>query len=224
VLLIYIGAVVVAFLLQCLFLKFAPHHSRIHLPLFVLLAPVVGLALSRIGEWKARAVIVILIVASLPWLFMNRSRPFLFEVLRGQGAPGSAPLLRTDFTNIFNTDRTSQTFRNRPELKEPYVGAASLVVSRQCASIGLIVGFDHWEYPLWTALGAAPGSAYRLEHVGVDNVSAKKADSSFTPCAVIYYADPADPQYKEALDEWTIGGKRYTKEWSSEPIHVYMER
>lgn len=223
VLLTYIGAVVVAFLLLCLFLRWAPHHSRIHLPLFVLLAPVVGLALSRIREWKARAVIVVLIVASLPWVFMNRSRPFLFEVLRGQGAPGTAPLLRTDFTNIFNTDRTSQTFRNRPDLKEPYVGAASFIASRPCARIGLIIGFDHWEYPLWTALGAAPGSAHRLEHMGVDNVSAKKADASFTPCALIYYADPADPQYKEALSEWTLGGKRFTKEWSSEPIHVYME-
>jgi 4-amino-4-deoxy-L-arabinose transferase-like glycosyltransferase len=216
VLITYVSSIVIAFLLLCLFLRWAPHHSRIHLPLFILFAPFIGLVLTRVGEYKARAFVVILILASLPWVFLNRSRPFLFEVLRGQGT-----LFKSDFTNVFNTDRTSQIFRNRPELRESYVGATSFVVSRQCSNIGLSIGFDDWEYPLWTSLGAVPGSGYRLEHVGVDNASAVQADRSFTPCAVIYVQNPSGPETPPP--EWIIGNTRYAKGWSADPVHVYVE-
>ncbi len=216
VLLTYTGSLVVAFLLTCLFLQWQPFLSRLQLPLFVLFAPVIGLVLSRLGDWKARTFLVVLILASLPWVFLNRSRPLLFEVLRGQGT-----LFRSDFTNVFNTDRLTQTFRNRPELKEPYRGAASFVESRQCSNVGLSMGFDDWEYPFWTLLRAGPGSGYRLEHVGIDNASAKKSDAAFKPCALIYVQKPFGPP--EPPTEWLIGEKPYARQWSSDRVHVYVE-
>ena len=113
--LVYMLALVVAFLLLCMLLRWGPYHSRLQLSLFVLFAPFMGLVLTQISAMRARIVVTTLLLASLPWIFLNRSRPIVFEVLRGQST-----LLKTDYTNIFNTDRFTQTFRNRPELKNDY--------------------------------------------------------------------------------------------------------
>ena len=156
----YVVALISAFVLFCVLLRWAPHHSRIQLSMFVLSSPLAGLVLSRMSRFKAHAIISILIVGSLPWVFLNRNRPLLFEVLRVKGF-----VLKSDFTNIFNTDRTTQMFRNRPELKDAYVGAASLLAARNCDRIGLSIGSDDWEYPLWKLLHIGSGSSYRVEHV-----------------------------------------------------------
>ena len=213
---VYMAALVMAFLLLCLLLRWAPHHSRIQLSLFVLFAPFIGLVLTQVAVFRARLVVVTLILAALPWVFLNRSRPLLFEVLRGQST-----LLRTDYTNIFNTDRITQMFRNRPELKNDYVGAAQFLKAQGCFDIGLSMDHDDWEYPLWVLLDAGlPGSRYRLEHVGVRNASRKKLDPSFQPCAVVAIGNPSKPRREEA--EFTGSGARYTKQWSSGGVHVYV--
>jgi hypothetical protein len=116
----YVGALAVAFLLFCIVLRWGPHNSRGQLPLFILFSPFIGLALRQIGNFKAGMIVVLLLLSSLPWVLFNRSRPVVFEVLRGQ-----TTFLTTDYTNIFNTDRISQTFRHRPDWKDAYMGAAS---------------------------------------------------------------------------------------------------
>ncbi len=211
----YVVALISAFVLFCVLLRWAPHHSRIQLSMFVLSSPLAGLVLSRMSRFKAHAIISILIVGSLPWVFLNRNRPLLFEVLRVKGF-----VLKSDFTNIFNTDRTTQMFRNRPELKDAYVGAASLLAARNCDRIGLSIGSDDWEYPLWKLLHIGSGSSYRVEHVDLKNVSRKKEDLSFVPCAVVYMENPAGP--KEVPNQWVTHGMRYEKQWSMAPIHVYV--
>ena len=111
-------------------------------------------------------------------------------------------------------------FRNRPELKDAYVGAASLLAARNCDRIGLSIGSDDWEYPLWKLLHIGSGSSYRVEHVDLKNVSRKKEDLSFVPCAVVYMENPAGP--KEVPNQWVTRGMRYEKQWSMAPIHVYV--
>jgi hypothetical protein len=212
----YMAAVVMAFLLLCLLLRWAPHHSRIQLSLFVLFAPFIGLVLTQIAVVRARLVVVILILAALPWVFLNRSRPLLFEVLRGQST-----LFTTDYTNIFSTDRVTQMFRNRPELRNDYVGAAKFLKAQGCFDIGLSMDHDDWEYPLWVLLEAGlPGSRYRLEHIGVRNASRKKLDPSFQPCAVVAIGNPSDLRQEEA--EFKASRGRYIKQWSSGGVHVYV--
>ena len=64
------------------------------------------------------------------------------------------------------------------------------------------------------------GSSYRVEHVDLKNVSRKKEDLSFVPCAVVYMENPAGP--KEVPNQWVTHGMRYEKQWSMAPIHVYV--
>ena len=52
------------------------------------------------------------------------------------------------------------------------------------------------------------------------NVSRKKEDLSFVPCAVVYMENPAGP--KEVPNQWVTHGMRYEKQWSMAPIHVYV--
>jgi hypothetical protein len=213
---VYMVALVVAFLLLCLLLRWAPHHSRIQLSLFVLFAPFIGLVLTHMAAIRARFIVSVLILSALPWVFLNRSRPLVFEVLRDQST-----LLKTDYTNVFNMDRVTQMFRNRPELKVDYTGAAKFLEAQRCLDIGLSMDHDDWEYPLWVSLGAGlPGSRYRLEHVGVTNASRQKMDPSFQPCAVVVIARPGDPPPKQT--EFPAAGARYMKEWSSGGVHVYV--
>jgi 4-amino-4-deoxy-L-arabinose transferase-like glycosyltransferase len=210
----YMLALVAAFLLLCILLRWAPHHSRIHLSLFVLFSPFVALVLSDIRAVRARVVVVILLLGALPWVLFNRSRPIVFEVLR------AGPMaVKTDYRNIFNTDRVTRMFKNRPELQDAFAGAASDVKARGCFDVGISMYNDEWEYPLWVLLDAhAPGSRYRIEHVQVKNVSARKADPSFRPCAVVSMEDPL----LAPAPDLNLAGARYVREWSSGGIHVYV--
>jgi len=157
-----------SFLLFCLVLRWQPFHSRLHLPLFVLFAPVVGIAFSRIGGAKtAYPLAIVLILGALPWVFMNHSRPLI-------GAE-----------NILNTSRIEQYFASRQNLMSTYIEATNFVTQRNCSDIGLAMGNDHWEYPFWVLLQKEDNERLRIEHVEVQNVSERIPIHNFTPCVII---------------------------------------
>jgi len=47
--------------------------------------------------------------------------------------------------------------------------------------IGLIMGEDSWEYPLWVFLKEAGVEGFRIEHINVMNVSGSTRDEDFQP-------------------------------------------
>lgn len=59
------------------------------------------------------------------------------------------------------------------------------------------------------------GQPYRLEHVGVDNVSANIPVEDFEPCAVIATAPNGD--------HFNLDGAVYDLTWSMEPVYVYTK-
>ncbi len=209
----YIIACAAAFLLFCAVLKWQPWHSRLHLPLFVLSSAFIATVLDVPERRKLATVLAaILLVAAQPWVLYNYSRPVIplaFEVGGIRTLGGS---------NVFS-DRYDQYFSNRPELKDPYVGATDLVTSRNCSEVGLQLQLNDWEYPFWTLLQRDQRTVRRVEHVNVDNISAEAAaaDDPFVPCAIIaVYSDGA---MEQAL---TIGSQVYALEWSSDPVGVYF--
>lgn len=73
---LYALAVIGAFLLFCFLLRWSPWHSRLHLCLFVLSAPLVAAAFRRTTLAIVLDVLAgVLIVSSMLWVFGNRARP-----------------------------------------------------------------------------------------------------------------------------------------------------
>jgi hypothetical protein len=167
----YTACLVTAFLLFCWALKWQPNHSRVHLSLFVLWSPIIALALSRIQKVRvAQTIVLALVVASLPWVFLNIYRPLIGE--------------RT----ILNSDRDALYFIHRPTLGDAFNGAVGFLTKLHCSQIGLVLGYDDWEYPFGVFMQRVDANV-RIQHVSVKNESAILASrepfSSFTPCAII---------------------------------------
>jgi hypothetical protein len=174
----YLTAVSAGFLLLCLFIKWNPWNSRYHLAIFILYSPLIGIVLSRITNQKiANAIIVLVLLLSLPWILGNQSRPLIGT------------------KSIFNSSRLDQYFVNLPSIKRSYCKAASFVNSKQCRDVGLNLRPDHWnsqleldvntwEYPFWVLLRDA-WPIPRIEHVDVKNRSGRLSDGKFKPCVLL---------------------------------------
>jgi 4-amino-4-deoxy-L-arabinose transferase-like glycosyltransferase len=74
----YWAATISGFLLFCLFLKWQPWHSRLHLPLFILWSPLIGAVVSEYVLKKSQfivfAVMTGLLMASAPWVVFNEAK------------------------------------------------------------------------------------------------------------------------------------------------------
>jgi len=194
--------VATAFLLFCIIFVWQPWHSRLHLPLFVLWAPFVGIVLSRIPKHIiANAIVLFTILASFPYVLCNKSRPVILK------------------KNIFNTSRIDQYFINWPDFEGPYTGAVDFVNSKGCSEVGLISGWDDWEYPFWALFQQAGKRGARIEHIDVNNPSSVKSEintfKQFDPCAIIVVG----PLRGEEID---YHGNVYSKDWEEKPISVYV--
>jgi hypothetical protein len=174
------------------------------LALFVLWAPVLGVLMATLPYPRIAALLAgVLLIASLPWLLNNWSRPLI----------GAHSIL-------FDT-RANQYFRNNPSLQTPYSEAAAVVRAQPCVDIGLIMGTNEWEYPLWVLLDNLDASHYRLQAINVTNnasgsLSSLPPFSTFQPCEVIViHASRPDTQFTDS---------RFDQLWTSATLSVYLKR
>lgn len=159
-------------ILFCLIAKWQPWNSRLHLPIFAFFVPICAIALGNL-RWRSiqDAIVVMLLVASSPWVFYNKTRPLIGK------------------RNVFAVSRVEQYFVNRLVLKDPFVKAARGVRSRDCRNIGVSLRENDWEYPIWVLIKPVGTEAVRVEHVDVLNQSMPKSTIApfvaFRPCAII---------------------------------------
>ncbi len=170
-LLAYGAATVAAALLFALMLRWQPWNSRLQLPLFVLGAPFVAVALGKLPRGWPPALGVILVVTAIPWVLWSNSRPLVGE------------------HSVLFVSRATQYFRNSPTLEEGYVGAARTIAETGCGNVGLLADWNDWEYPLWVVLREQGATGVRIEHVQVDNVSGALPRAPFEPCAIVALPD-----------------------------------
>lgn len=165
--LLYAGMLVAGFLLFCLVLKWQPWHSRLHLPLFVLWAPAVSIALSQgWSRWGGYGAAAVLLVTALVLIGYNETRPLY--------GPRS----------IFATERADQYFATRP-FGADYRAAIGYLNAQTHGNIGLVLGANGWEYPFWALLAGEAGHGPRLEHVLVGNDSGRLAKQGQRPTAIV---------------------------------------
>jgi hypothetical protein len=198
---IYAFSIIFAFILFCAYLRWQPWNSRLQLPLFVLFAPFISLSISRIQNRGISNIIILLIIlAALPWVFYNQSRPILGR------------------NSILATSRIEQYFRNNSSLYAPYLGATQYLSDIHCSEIGIITGQDDWEYPLWVLLRNDMGEKIHIESVNVTNISQREQDKNYQElkkmCAIIVLnTKPPHTIF--------IGNINYEQTWSENNVYLY---
>lgn len=199
----YLIALLAAAVLFTWLLKWQPSGSRLHLPGFVLWAPLVSVGLSELSRRKAvvlLAVSLFLTATATPYIFRNSLR----KLYSGKKS------------TVFNTPRIQQYFANDRDFYLPYQAAVDHITAAGCADIGLAIGSNGWESPFWVMLREKYGTSFRLEHVG-GSVSdrAEYPLGRFSPCAVIAL---------ERSDEFLNLGETglLNKSWESAPVSVYQ--
>ena len=201
----YLTTIFCSFLLFCLLVKWQMWHSRLHLPVFVLISPFIGIVFSKNSHKNiANVIMIILIQTSLVYVLLNDFRPLLGE------------------QNIFNTNRIEQYLRPVRTEKDNYINAAKFVAKTECKNIGL--SLSTMEYPWWILLNKSNQLA-RIEHINVKNISSVKDRfypyKNFISCAIISVDSPQS-------EEIYTAGNIYMRGWDSggsgQKIQVFVRR
>lgn len=175
--LILLGCVALGALVFSAYLKWQPWHSRLHLPLFVISAGAVAVALERsMSEGRLKLVGWFLIAFAMFPVFRN----------------GFAPIVSRH--PIFLTPYESRMFLGGVGA-EALPKAADLIASSGCARIGLVWQRSVPEYPVWNLLQSRSDEV-EIRHVLVSNGTERMAsvrDRSFRPCALLSVKPESGP-------------------------------
>ncbi len=175
----YLLALVGAFMLFSLYLRWQAGDNRLLVGLFVLAAPLAGVALEALaqrlrplGRYPSAThmslLLAPLLISAAPRLLFAQSRPLL--------GPGS----------VLTTPRVDQYFAAFSPAERSYVDGVGIIKASGCHAIGFLVsgpqdragyptGAPAWEYQLWPLLGEPGGGSYRIEDVLVTNQTARLA-------------------------------------------------
>jgi hypothetical protein len=154
-------------------ISFDVYGARHQVPFFAAWAPVAGLAASLIGERRfAPLAAAGLLVLTLPWLLLNRSRPLI----------GMYP--RTMTASILQVGPADIMFANWPALRGPYDAVAQGIRTSGCRSVGLRIDSHDPEYFIWWLL-EAPQSGIRIQTIYTFPRLERYIDPSFRPCAIV---------------------------------------
>lgn len=195
----YFVALLSGFILFNIYMKWAPWHSRYHLPLFVLFAPITAVIISSTAPRKIiTALSIFFILAAMPWVWGNKTRAFFKK------------------KNVFNHPRLEQYFYNKPGLSFSFQKAVAEAAAIGCTEIGFITSPDGWEYPYWPILKSTFPS-FRLEHVAVTNASKDMPYplGPFSPCVIF--------EHRGDISKLTLNGKTYVRVREFAYANVFLE-
>jgi hypothetical protein len=133
----YAVACLAAFVLFASYLRWQPWINRLDMPLMLLWTPLIGVALATWHRFLVLPAALVFVWLTPDFLLHNETRP-----LNGPNSVLSLP----DENVLFAT---------RYIVRAPYDAAAVATLQHHARTVGLIVGGDDWEYPLWRLTGGA---------------------------------------------------------------------
>ena len=180
---LYASALLAAFLLFCLYLKWQPFLARLELPLFVLGAPLAAFLVEKL-RYPAAALVLALFLA-------NNARPALFQ-------NWTRPL--KDPHSLWATARDDDYFRDMGQWnnRASYLESVDRTARSGCTEIGLDISENQLEYP-FQALLRERNPRVRFVHTGVVNASARYAAANAPPPCAVLCPDCIANQRKIAL-------------------------
>ena len=155
---LYVLVILSQIILFSFFLKWQPWHTRLHTPVFILSIPLICIAASNFNTFQKgiQKLIPVLMIAAIFLVVFNYSRPYI----------------SSSFTSdISITDaRQKKYFANRLDVYSEYSTVIQKINNSKNQNIGLVLGGDDWEYPLFS-------SSYQKNlnpiHIKVPNMSKK---------------------------------------------------
>lgn len=187
---------VTGFILFSWLIKWQPWHSRLHLPLFVLAIPLVGVVFAKYQKpWIWYLAVAVLTFTSLQYIFQNPTRPLLGK------------------NSILTTDRLHQYFSVMPDYFKSYQSLAQSINKLECNDIGLMMDINDWEYPLWI-LTRASGRDIHFEHILVDNPS-RVLETESAPCAIVV----TYPSREQAI---IYRNEKFVKFWEVNQLSLFV--
>jgi hypothetical protein len=172
--------------LLCLSVAWMPWNQRLHLPALILLMVPTAAACSTIPR-LGRAIGAVVLMASLPYLFLNYSRP-LVDLARVSPEPAWRRIWTGGETgnlrSILTTPRWDDFFRNAPGYRKT-VEDSLATIAAECpdgAVVGLRLGGNFPEYLLWAGARNL-GRDFRFRHLGAHSESGDA-------CVVLELAGP----------------------------------
>jgi hypothetical protein len=174
----YLAACLLSWTAFNLLLKWQQYHSRFHLGMFVIFAPLAGYVLERIKtRWLVSGIMGGLFLSAWVFVFLNVSKQICstMSVFRLENRPG---------LYFIRGGSPQATF-------EEYQVIAYSIKKMGLKNIGLITKNDEPEYLLWVALNPTADRSMRIESVLVSNASAdlNYPLGDFIPDAIISIND-----------------------------------
>jgi hypothetical protein len=163
----YAGSICASFLLFVALLKYQDWNSRFHLAYLVLFAPFVALVLLDMApRWSHLLIAVGVYAYALVCLRVSEARPIFYS-------------------RFVSLPRESQYLDiHGSRWNAPLQCIADEIMAADCRTVGLKLGFDAFEYPIWMMLRNR-GFAGRIDHYYVEHVSARLRPQAPPPCAII---------------------------------------
>ncbi len=155
---IYAGVTLLALVLTVAVVKWQLWGNRLLLTEIVIGVPLVGWWLERVLEHRRR-LLRALVAATVAVCFAGGYA----SVLTGQ------PRRLVGHGSVFTQTELQQRFARQPTKLASYERVADVLKASGARRIGLIVGGDHWEYPLWVML---PGRRFESVQSWVPGVRA----------------------------------------------------
>ncbi|OGM26070.1 hypothetical protein A3D01_04890 [Candidatus Woesebacteria bacterium RIFCSPHIGHO2_02_FULL_39_13] len=162
---VYLLASWCGFLILTTYLRWQPWASRLHLPFFVIISPIVAASLSKFRNVVAYIVIAYFLYTSIPYVTLS-SRPLI----------GDNSVLFKDKDAIIFTDMPKELPINRQII--------DFIVGNNFRQVGICSGNVRWEYHFWYMLREKYHDEFIFEHVGVTNAS-NRIHREFKPQVLI---------------------------------------
>ncbi len=147
---------------------------RFQLPFFVMWGPVFGSVIE--GSTKPRLgwlVAVGLLIAAMPWVFFNNTRPLI----------GAQPWT-TKLPSVLGTPPEEILFAMNHGSYDEYLDIAKTIRQSDCKDIGLVLDSHDFEYQLWWLLDA-PQSGLKMRSIETFVSLERYLDLAYEPCAII---------------------------------------
>ncbi|MFB2897650.1 ArnT family glycosyltransferase [Aerosakkonemataceae cyanobacterium BLCC-F50] len=158
------GAIILGFFIFSGLLKWQIWGNRLLLPALIIGCPISGYFITHYLSTIIRKLLIYLLVfISIICSFTTVYHPLI-------PLPNSWTNVRISQSILWG-ERNYFYFRGNDKQRQRYQEFSRLAKQNQCQAIGLSIGKDDLEYPLWITMAQESSKSFKIKHLNVNNVS-----------------------------------------------------